>query len=577
MQQHGDLRGHNSHLESQWQSAEQRAMHHATRAEELAEQMRLMDEGRHQHRETLEQEVVQQRQKIQGLEGALVQLGQDAQKAEDLAQEQIEVLQERLRHMEALENRPDVARIEERNMELMREVDKLRSQLKAYEKAQAQPPSPPIEPLRRSSIASNDSDFRSKVSSVKRRASELLRQAAAPNSQLLDVQIRAGAQSWQEGGSFSAGRGLRSARVMQEIELAWANCKDETGMLQSSSALDGMSEAQLQSLAADLGYLDGSHQNAWKEETPMHWAAAHGRRDLAEFLLRQDQGEALLRRVDHEGRIPAEVAERHHQVSMAQFLRGHMQRKPPKKVTLEDSLPPAYQQVLKQVVQEGWGSVHWKDGFTMLHWAASKGEVELARYLLQLRADPEARDDTHHRTPLDWAEHEGHSQASCALSRLSGRLSSSGGAFRQARSSLPAPASPSYEAANRRKSEAIMRRRSSRRKSTIPEGYLPVLEEIDQRGWNNMQWTRGFTLLHWAAQNDKPDLVEQLFAKAADPMQQDDDGRRDPAVVEALQRYAPPQARQQREDNQRQMTDLMLSARRSQNRVSIAGADDMDG
>ncbi|CAK8987809.1 unnamed protein product [Durusdinium trenchii] len=631
MQQHGDLRGHNSHLESQWQSAEQRAMHHATRAEELAEQMRLMDEGRHQHRETLEQEVVQQRQKIQGLEGALVQLGQDAQKAEDLAQEQIEVLQERLRHMEALENRPDVARIEERNMELMREVDKLRSQLKAYEKAQAQPPSPPIEPLRRSSIASNDSDFRSKVSSVKRRASELLRQAAAPNSQLLDVQIRAGAQSWQEGGSFSAGlhsnadeASIRAEwhqlsvlvdaaacdlaalkeeasthhelppqvleEVMQEIELAWANCKDETGMLQSSSALDGMSEAQLQSLAADLGYLDGSHQNAWKEETPMHWAAAHGRRDLAEFLLRQDQGEALLRRVDHEGRIPAEVAERHHQVSMAQFLRGHMQRKPPKKVTLEDSLPPAYQQVLKQVVQEGWGSVHWKDGFTMLHWAASKGEVELARYLLQLRADPEARDDTHHRTPLDWAEHEGHSQAAEMLrrqsrSRLSGRLSSSGGAFRQARSSLPAPASPSYEAANRRKSEAIMRRRSSRRKSTIPEGYLPVLEEIDQRGWNNMQWTRGFTLLHWAAQNDKPDLVEQLFAKAADPMQQDDDGRTaldfaresgSPAVVEALQRYAPPQARQQREDNQRQMTDLMLSARRSQNRVSIAGADDME-
>jgi len=254
----------------------------------------------------------------------------------------------------------------------------------------------------------------------------------------------------------------------------------------------------------------------------------------------------------------------------------------------------------------------------------------LARYLLQLRADPDARDDTHQRTPLDWAEHEGHVEAAEMLrrqtrSRLLGRLSTRRKTFQQERSSLPVQQGQAVPAP-RRKSEAAPRRRS-RRKSVMPESYIPVLEEIDRRGWNNMQWTNGFTLLHWAAQNDQPDLVEQLFTKAADPLQKDDAGRTaldfaresgSLAVVEALKRYSPPapevmdlsehggkdarrrtygsvlssagnedflvenpiEARRQREAFQRQMTDMMLNARRERSRndvprISITG-DDMD-
>jgi len=628
--QHGELQGHSSHLESQWQSAEHRATHHATRAEELEQQIQQLEEERAQHR-----------QKIDELEGTLVQLGEDAERATELGQEQIEFLQKRLKELE--DQHQNAALIEERNMELMREVTQLRSQIEAGTTS----PLIPTEPLeRRASTASTDSgDFRKKVRTVKRRASELLQQASIPNTQLLDLQLHYAAQSWQQGGSLSSGlhahagdeqeASMQAERrqlavlldaaacdlaalkeeasthhelpfgelqeLCQEIDLALENCKDEKGILQSRSALDGMPETLLQSLVAALGLL-GSHpsvgaRSSFKDQTPMHWAAAHGRRDLVDFLLRQEDGEALLHALDHEGRIPAEVAERSGQVSVAQFLRGHMEmrtrsEKPQEKATLEERLPPAYQKVLKQVVSQGWESVHWKDGFTMLHWAASKGEVDLARYLIQLRADPDARDDTHQRTPLDWAEQEGHLEAVEMLrrqsrTRLSARLSSRSGFLQQARSSLPA--SPLSQGTSevkegRRKSEAPIRRRS-RRKSTIPAAYLPVLEEIDQQGWNNMQWTRGFTLLHWAAQNDQPDLVEQLFAKAADPLQRDDDGRTaldfaresgSLAVVEALKRYSQPQARQQREDVQRQMTDFMLSTRRSQQRVSIVGPDDKE-
>lgn len=636
--QHGELKGHSSHLESQWQSAELRASHHATRAEELEQRLLQLDEDKGQHTESLEQEVSQQRLKIQELEATLLQLGQDAESATELAQEQIDFLQHKLKDME--DQHQNVALVEERNMELMREVTQLRAQIEAG------PSSPPMEPLqRRISNASADSDdFKKKVRSVKRRASELLQQAAMPNTQLLETQLRSAVQSWNQGGSLSAGLHSNAGdeasmlaerrqlavlldaaacdlaalkeeasthhellpaemqELMHEIDLALENCKDEKGILQSSSAFDGMPETLLQSLASALGLLGGHpsmERGNWKEQTPMHWAAKHGRRDLVDFLLRQEDGDSLLDALDHAGRTPAEVAEQAGQVSVAQFLRGHMElralrERPQEKVTFEERLPVAYQKVLKQVVSQGWDSVHWKDGFTMLHWAASKGEVDLARYLIQLRADPDVRDDTHQRTPLDWAEHEGHAEAVEMLrrqsrTRLSERLSSKTGFLKQqARSSLPASPFGGSQGSDvrdaRRKSEAPIRRRS-RRKSAIPEGYLPVLEEIDQQGWNNMQWTRGFTLLHWAAQNDQPELVEQLFQKAADPLQRDDDGRtaldfaRESGsleVVEALKRYSQPQARQQREDIQRQMTDLMLSTRRSKHRVSILGADDKE-
>ncbi|CAJ1430312.1 unnamed protein product, partial [Effrenium voratum] len=344
--------------------------------------------------------------------------------------------------------------------------------------------------------------------------------------------------------------------VMEEIDLALQNCRDESKLLQSSSPLQGMPESLLQSLAEALGLVEGSKESLasrrWVHgETPLHWAAALGRRDVIEYLLRQEGGTALLHARDREGHTPAELAEQRHQVSVAQFLYGHMEMNP-RQEGVEERLPPAYREVLKQVVASGWDSVRWKEGFSMLHWAASKGEVDLARYLLQLRADPDARDDTHQRTPLDWAEHEGHVEAAEMLrrqtrSRLLGRLSTRRKTFQQERSSLPVQQGQAVPAP-RRKSEAAPRRRS-RRKSVMPESYIPVLEEIDRRGWNNMQWTNGFTLLHWAAQNDQPDLVEQLFTKAADPLQKDDAGRTaldfaresgSLAVVEALKRYSPP-------------------------------------
>jgi ankyrin repeat protein len=62
--------------------------------------------------------------------------------------------------------------------------------------------------------------------------------------------------------------------------------------------------------------------------------------------------------------------------------------------------------VLKKIEQHGWRSMNWKNGFTMLHWAAGKGNHEICRYLLELNGDARAADGNN-RSPLDIATDRG--------------------------------------------------------------------------------------------------------------------------------------------------------------------------
>ncbi|MCV7422900.1 hypothetical protein H7K45_20320 [Mycobacterium yunnanensis] len=60
------------------------------------------------------------------------------------------------------------------------------------------------------------------------------------------------------------------------------------------------------------------------------------------------------------------------------------------------------------------------DGHTLLHHAAWIGDVELVEALLECGADPDARDDEHGSTPLNWAEH-GQAETTAAILRLRSR------------------------------------------------------------------------------------------------------------------------------------------------------------
>merc|ERR1712008_225187 len=64
--------------------------------------------------------------------------------------------------------------------------------------------------------------------------------------------------------------------------------------------------------------------------------------------------------------------------------------------------------VLQQVEREGWHSVKFRSGYTLLHWAASKGRSDFCSHFLCLGAQPRSRDASG-RTPFDCAIQAGHS------------------------------------------------------------------------------------------------------------------------------------------------------------------------
>lgn len=58
-------------------------------------------------------------------------------------------------------------------------------------------------------------------------------------------------------------------------------------------------------------------------------------------------------------------------------------------------------------------------------------------------------------------------------------------------------------------------------------GEHPVVTAIHRlttRSWSEMEWNRNFTLLHWAAKEDLPELCAYALSKRADPNAQDDRG-----------------------------------------------------
>ena len=69
---------------------------------------------------------------------------------------------------------------------------------------------------------------------------------------------------------------------------------------------------------------------------------------------------------------------------------------------------------IRLVEQKGWSRMIWKEGHTLLHWAAMAGRADLCGYFLELNADTEAVDG-HGRTPVDLAVEFDHTSVSALL------------------------------------------------------------------------------------------------------------------------------------------------------------------
>merc|ERR1711971_1078556 len=84
-------------------------------------------------------------------------------------------------------------------------------------------------------------------------------------------------------------------------------------------------------------------------------------------------------------------------------------------------IPPREAQVLANIEKEGWASVDFKDGFTLLHWAAQKGRGDMCEYLLSLNGSLEMR-DSKGLTALDYAKEAGHGSTVRLLEDIVGRV-----------------------------------------------------------------------------------------------------------------------------------------------------------
>lgn len=73
-------------------------------------------------------------------------------------------------------------------------------------------------------------------------------------------------------------------------------------------------------------------------------------------------------------------------------------------------IPPEYKKALEKVRNRGWDNTKWDRGYTLLHWSARKGDLELCKFFIAaVQARPNCKDDRG-LTPKDHASKKGHAE-----------------------------------------------------------------------------------------------------------------------------------------------------------------------
>eukprot|EP00929_Paragymnodinium_shiwhaense_P105546 TRINITY_DN70601_c0_g1_i1.p1 TRINITY_DN70601_c0_g1~~TRINITY_DN70601_c0_g1_i1.p1 ORF type:complete len:1500 (-),score=382.22 TRINITY_DN70601_c0_g1_i1:366-4865(-) len=319
--------------------------------------------------------------------------------------------------------------------------------------------------------------------------------------------------------------------------------------------------------------------------TPMHWAAEQGRLDLLEHLLSRLGGLTMLEAYDERGRSSLFYAQASvPRLALVWWLREEYgPASPMHRPAMRPStahLPEKEAALLNRLEMYGWLSAKWVNGYTMLHWAAEKGHADLCEYLIQsLGAEPLARDD-HGRSPLQTIADDpdgalpsrvreiimsnsslaggsnsgSHTAASSphpladipsrrfsmedqpasrgsfdsAATSNAGRGSLSGGGSVQLQSYAgvgniqplePLQPLPLELETLLNTSEGL------KRIGGMPANYMDLMRQVEAYGWDGMEWSRGYTLLHWACRKNIPELCDHFIRRGADPRSRDDTGR----------------------------------------------------
>eukprot|EP00928_Gymnodinium_smaydae_P045217 TRINITY_DN30166_c0_g1_i3.p1 TRINITY_DN30166_c0_g1~~TRINITY_DN30166_c0_g1_i3.p1 ORF type:complete len:1402 (-),score=252.33 TRINITY_DN30166_c0_g1_i3:392-4597(-) len=251
--------------------------------------------------------------------------------------------------------------------------------------------------------------------------------------------------------------------------------------------------------------------------SPAHWAAKHGRRDVLAYIALRG-GLSLMQAYDDRGRAPIHYASRLQDVGpiLTFWLRYVLDVKAPmhercsaRRTTVWEGAEGWSRDLLIQLEMHGWQEAVWADGNTLLHWAAAEGKRDLILYLTSdLEADVSAESDAGLK-PIDCARR--YNFQDCVDLLLQQEQIE-----HQSSSSDASDSSDSDDSSS--DSEHI-------EELAIPGAYLEVMRNIDEAGWGGVHWSRGYSLLHWAAKNDFAELCARFMYQKADPETVDESGK----------------------------------------------------
>lgn len=138
----------------------------------------------------------------------------------------------------------------------------------------------------------------------------------------------------------------------------------------------------------------------------------------------------------------------------------------------------AHRKALMAIERFGLDAVKYKRGFTALHWACKVGNQEVVKYLLGKGADISLRDDDG-MSPQDYTDARGDMETSRLLDS---------------------------HCMDKGHHLALLERLVDLK--TLKESHKRALEAIATHGWSCVKWGGGWTILHWAFQHNREDVID---------------------------------------------------------------------
>lgn len=188
-------------------------------------------------------------------------------------------------------------------------------------------------------------------------------------------------------------------RLLEQIEMhGWQSARWDDGFTLLHFAAGGGYGNLCAYLVRHIG-ADPTDRDS-KDRSPLDYARKGGHAETAQILeeLMQEYGEHVLNLSSFTG--SGDQSRRRREYKKTTKFEMDLQRLSQLSSSSSGSshggmwIPEEYLQLIERIREEGWHSMEWQQGYTMLHWAAKHNLADFCREFISLGADPYATDFT---------------------------------------------------------------------------------------------------------------------------------------------------------------------------------------